>query len=368
MGSKRLNEVLDYEQPTNYIVKSTDYKDSYPIPVLTAGKSFILGYTNETDGIFPASKTNPVIIFDDFTTEFKYVDFPFKVKSSAIKILKSNTCNIRYIYHYMNNINFEADTHKRYWISEYSNQLINIPSIEEQNRIAKKLDLIFEQIDNLNTKNNKLVELYNSSFLDFFGNPNDNPKKFDEGTINDICSSIVRGPFGSSLKKEFFVDKGINTYKVYEQKNAIQKDNTIGTYYITEDKYNEMKRFECLPGDIIMSCSGTMGKLYVLPKNSEKGIINQALCKFSLNERVTPNYFINYFSMNIDNLDTKGSSIKNIAAVSYVKAMKILIPPIEIQEEYEKIINEIDLMIVINNKKIEKYNELYKCKCNNYFN
>ena len=96
MGSKRLNEVLDYEQPTNYIVKSTDYKDSYPIPVLTAGKSFILGYTNETDGIFPASKTNPVIIFDDFTTEFKYVDFPFKVKSSAIKILKSNTCNIRY--------------------------------------------------------------------------------------------------------------------------------------------------------------------------------------------------------------------------------------------------------------------------------
>ena len=76
----------------------------------------------------------------------------------------------------------------------------------------------------------------------------------------------------------------------------------------------------------------------------------------------------NYFSMTIDNLDTKGSSIKNIAAVSYVKAMKILIPPIEIQEEYEKIINEIDLMIVINNKKIENYNELYKCKCNNYFN
>lgn len=91
-----------------------------------------------------------------------------------MKILKSDTSDIRYIYHYMNNIEFKADTHKRYWISEYSNQIINISSIKEQKEIVKKLDLILEQISNVNNENNKLMELYNSSFLNFFGNPNDN--------------------------------------------------------------------------------------------------------------------------------------------------------------------------------------------------
>ena len=79
-----LNEVLDYEQPTKYIVKSTNYDDSYTIPVLTAGQSFVLGYTNEDFGIYKASPDSPVIIFDDFTTSFHWVDFNFKVKSSAM--------------------------------------------------------------------------------------------------------------------------------------------------------------------------------------------------------------------------------------------------------------------------------------------
>ncbi len=85
---KELGEVLDYEQPTKYIVKSTDYEDGHKTPVLTAGQSFILGYTKETDGIYKASKENPTIIFDDFTTSFHWVDFEFKVKSSAMKMLR----------------------------------------------------------------------------------------------------------------------------------------------------------------------------------------------------------------------------------------------------------------------------------------
>ena len=84
---KPLGDLLDYEQPTKYIVRSTEYDDSYKTPVLTAGQSFILGYTDEEDGIYQASKESPVIIFDDFTTSFHWVDFPFKVKSSAMKIL-----------------------------------------------------------------------------------------------------------------------------------------------------------------------------------------------------------------------------------------------------------------------------------------
>lgn len=101
-----IGEVTYYEQPSNYIVKSTDYNDDFNIPVLTAGQSFILGYTNETDGIYNATKENPVIIFDDFTGAFKWVDFPFKVKSSAMKMIKakSELTTLRYLFHVMGNI------------------------------------------------------------------------------------------------------------------------------------------------------------------------------------------------------------------------------------------------------------------------
>jgi len=129
--TKKLGEVLEYEQPTNYLVSSTDYKDEYPIPVLTAGKSFILGNTNERSGIFPKEKL-PVIIFDDFTTAIKFVDFPFKVKSSAMKILraKKNEADIRFMFYKMLTIKFSHDQHKRYWISECSNLKIPLPPLE----------------------------------------------------------------------------------------------------------------------------------------------------------------------------------------------------------------------------------------------
>ena len=108
-GARKLGEVLEYEQPTKYLVSSTDYKDEYTIPVLTAGKSFVLGNTNEKNGIFPKEKL-PVIIFDDFTTAIKFVDFPFKVKSSAMKILhaKKNEADIRFLFYKMLTINLHT--------------------------------------------------------------------------------------------------------------------------------------------------------------------------------------------------------------------------------------------------------------------
>ena len=113
-----LEDVLDYEQPQAYIVESTDYSDDYKTPVLTPGKSFVLGYTNETSGI---CNSLPVIIFDDFTTESKYVGFPFKVKSSAMKILHARgEINLEYVAIFMSITRLVGDTHKRYWISEYS--------------------------------------------------------------------------------------------------------------------------------------------------------------------------------------------------------------------------------------------------------
>ena len=142
-----LGEVLDYEQPTKYIVDSVDYDDKYKTPVLTAGKTFVLGYTNEKNGIF--QEKLPVIIFDDFTTATKFVDFPFKVKSSAMKILHADKTkvNIKFIFRAMQRIVFPINEHKRYWISEYSKIKIPLPPIEVQNEIVEQIEVKQSAID-----------------------------------------------------------------------------------------------------------------------------------------------------------------------------------------------------------------------------
>ena len=132
----RLEDVIKYEQPTAYIVESTAYRDDYLIPVLTAGKSFVIGYTDEKEGIY---NKLPCIIFDDFTTDSRLVDFPFKVKSSAMKILQvCHGVEIEYVALFMSRTRLVGDTHKRYWISEYSKLEIPIPPQDEQKRIVKK--------------------------------------------------------------------------------------------------------------------------------------------------------------------------------------------------------------------------------------
>ena len=142
-----LEDLLSYEQPTPYIVESTDYSDNYRTPVLTAGKSFIIGYTNETNGIYDKL---PVIIFDDFTTSTQYVNFPFKVKSSAMKILTANTDLVlpKFIFYRMQIIEFDHSTHKRYWIQQYSKIKVKIPSLSEQKKIVAKIEELFSELDN----------------------------------------------------------------------------------------------------------------------------------------------------------------------------------------------------------------------------
>lgn len=141
----RLEDIVEYEQPQAYIVNSTDYDDRYLTPVLTAGKSFVIGYTNETEGIY---QNTPCIIFDDFTTDSKLVDFPFKVKSSAMKILKvADDIEIEYVAMFMNITRLIGDTHKRYWISEYSKLCMPIPPRKEQKRIINATNAMFEKLD-----------------------------------------------------------------------------------------------------------------------------------------------------------------------------------------------------------------------------
>ena len=143
----RLEQIIGYEQPTAYIVESTTYDNSYSTPVLTAGKSFIIGYTNEETGIY---SNLPCIIFDDFTTDSKLVDFPFKVKSSAMKILKVHKeIEIDYVAMFMNITRLVGNTHKRYWISEYSKLEIPLPPKAEQIRIVHAVHDIFAHLDTI---------------------------------------------------------------------------------------------------------------------------------------------------------------------------------------------------------------------------
>lgn len=141
---------MNYEQPQAYIVSTTDYNDEYQIPVLTAGKSFVIGYTNEIEGV---CNNLPVIIFDDFTTDSRFVDFPFKVKSSAMKILRVRKgINIQYVCFYISVTRLVGDTHKRYWLSEYSKLSIPIPPKAEQERIVRKVEVLFKKLDNISAE------------------------------------------------------------------------------------------------------------------------------------------------------------------------------------------------------------------------
>ena len=219
---------------------------------------------------------------------------------------------------------------------------MDVPSFEEQKEIYTVLSKVYNIIY---ARTDELLELDNlikSRFIELFGDPETNPYDWEKVTVGDVCASIVRGPFGSALKKEFFVEPNETTYKVYEQKHAIQKSATIGTYYVTAEKFDELRRFECVAGDILMSCSGTMGELYQLPEGCEKGLINQALCKFTLNEKILPVVFLTYMEQTIGNLETKGSGIQNIAAVSYVKAMPINLAPMDVQEQFAAFIKQVD--------------------------
>lgn len=144
---RELGEILDYEQPTSYLVDSTDYDDTYLTPVLTAGKTFILGYTDEEFGVF--EKPLPVIIFDDFTTSSKFVNFPFKAKSSAMKILKAKLVGdqIKLFFEFLQAIPYVPGDHKRHWISEFQYMVVPYPHPEEQQKIADTLTAFDVKID-----------------------------------------------------------------------------------------------------------------------------------------------------------------------------------------------------------------------------
>ena len=163
--------------------------------------------------------------------------------------------------------------------------------------------------------------------------------------LNDI-GDYRKGPFGSSLTKSMFVPQGSDSVKVYEQKNAIQKDHTLGSYYINRDYYeSKMSSFTVLPGDIIVSCAGTIGETYVMPSDIELGIINQALMRMRIYAPINIDYFLLYFDYVIKKEakeNSKGSAIKNIPPFEIFKKIIFPLPPLE---EQKRIVEQVQRVL-----------------------
>ena len=246
--------------------------------------------------------------------------------------------------------------------------LIPIPPLAEQERIVAELDLLSSIIEKKKAQLSEYDQLAQSIFYTMFGDPITNEKGWDCSNIDDICISIVRGPFGSALKKEFFIKKNPKAYKVYEQKHAIQKSAQIGEYYISEEKYQELKRFEVFPNDVIMSCSGTIGELFVIPEFAEKGIMNQALLKFTLNYNIIDIYYFLFVMQYVKHsLVVHGSGLQNIGSVSILKNIKLSVPPLSLQQEFAEKIEAIEKQKALVQASIVETETLFNSRMDYYF-
>ena len=308
-----LGDLLEYEQPTAYIVESTDYSDSYSVPVLTAGKSFILGYTNEMDGVF--DKT-PVIIFDDFTTATQYVNFSFKVKSSAMKILHINKDLVlpKYIYYRIQIIQFDHSTHKRYWIQQYSKIRVSIPPIPEQERIVARIEELFSQLDaGVETlkKTKAQLAVYRQAVLKEAFSSELSSKTVE---IREIVDDIRIGPFGTMLHKSDYISGGVPVINPQHIKSG--KILPSASVTVSEEKARDLSAYRLQTNDIIMGRRGEMGRSAAITD-----VENGWLCGTgSILFRLKPNFDSGFYAQILSSPDVvhyleehaTGTTMKNL--------------------------------------------------------
>lgn len=337
-----LEQLLAYEQPTPYIVKSTDYDDKYEIPVLTAGKSFILGYTSEEFGIY---NSLPVIIFDDFTTATQYVDFPFKVKSSAMKILRANTELVlpKYIFYRMQIIQFDSSTHKRYWIQQYSKIKIQIPPISEQKRIVGRIEELLSQLDSgVETlkKIKQQLAVYRQAVL--------------KEAFNDITNSTTMGDLASMIDPQPShrtppeVAGGVPYIGVgdinYDEKNIdLQTARKVSPTVLKE----HIERYTLREGDFIMGKIGTIGKPYRVPLPQNYALSANVILIQPNNEKVIPDFLFWQFSSPLVTKQlTEGAAATSQPAFGIKKARLLSIRMCAFEKQ-NKIVQEIESRLSI---------------------
>ncbi|UOS60335.1 restriction endonuclease subunit S [Helicobacter pylori] len=369
---RKLGEVLEYDQPNKYCVTSKEFDKSYPTPVLTAGKTFILGYTNEKDNIYQASKSSPVIIFDDFTAATQWVDFPFKVKSSAMKILlpKNPTINIRFIFFYMQTIPYNiSGEHTRQWISRYSQITIPIPPLEIQQEIVKILDAFTELNTELNTElkaRKKQYQYYQNMLLDFNdinSNHQDAKERLTQKTYPKRLKSLLQtlAPKGVEFKtlEEVFEIK--NGYTPSKNNPEFWEKGTIPWFRMEDIRENgrilkdsiqhitpkALKNKKLFPkNSIIISTTATIGEHALLIVDSLANqqftfLSKKANCNLALDMK-----FFFYQCFLLGEWCKNNTNVSGFASVDMTafKKYKFPIPPLEIQQEIVKILDQFSIL------------------------
>ena len=338
-----LGELLPYEQPSAYIVESTNYNDSYKTPVLTAGKSFVLGYTNEVDGIFD---NLPVIIFDDFTTATQYVNFQFKVKSSALKILKPNTKLVlpKYIFYRMQTIEFDHSTHKRYWIQQYSKIKVNIPPLSEQKRIVSRIEELFSELDKaVETlqKTKQQLEVYRQAVLKEAFESSGVHKHF---AIEDLCDNIVDCPHSTP---KWTIDGKICLRTTNFKKGFLDLSQKN---YVSEETYlNRIGRLKPMPGDVLFSREGAiLGIACMIPDGLEI-CMGQRMMLLRPSEKLNGKYLMHYLNSPMARqlvVDNVGGSASPHINVGDIKRFTIPLVSIDVQNS---IVNDIEASMSVCN-------------------
>ena len=350
---KPLGEVCEYEQPSKYLVSSTMYNDSYPIPVLTAGKSFILGYTNENFGIYKASE-HQTIIFDDFTTDIKWVDFDFKAKSSAMKMITSKDENIallKFIYYWLCTLPQETNigNHKRNWISKYTKLLIPLPPLSVQHKIVEILDKFTELEAELEAEldcRKRQYEYYRNQLLSF-DMLNRGGQKLNDVKIMTLgeIGTFVRG---SGLQKKDLTTQGIPAIhygQIYTYYGTYAKKTKS---FVTKEMAEKLKKVNY--GDVIITNTSEniedvcKAVVYLL---KEQGVTGGHASIFKPSEKIIGKYLA-YYTQTTDFAKekrkfAKGTKVIDVNAKDLAK-IKIPLPPLSVQREIVEILDKFDTL------------------------
>mgnify|MGYP000710670032 FL=1 len=344
-----LGELLPFEQPTAYIVKSTDYNDSYSTPVLTAGKSFILGKTNEKYGIFDQL---PVIIFDDFTTATQFVNFKFKVKSSAMKILHINTALVmpKYIFYRLQIIQFDHSTHKRYWIQSYSKIKVSIPSLDEQSRIVSRIDELFSEldkaVDTLNTTKEQLAVYRQAVLKDAFSNI---PREM----YKPLKLVMEEMPQNGLYKSKSFYGEGNPILRI----DGFYDGEVVPNYEYKRVRLEaeEIKKYALHIGDIVVNRVNSMsylGKCALIRNLEEPTIFESNIMRFRLDkQQIDLEYAMYYLSTSFGRheLIKNAKQAVNQASINQTDVGNALIPIPKDLEAQRNIAQKISAHIAVCN-------------------
>lgn len=361
--STELSSLLDYERPDLYIVESDNYKNE-GIPVLTANKSFILGYTDEKNNIYSRV---PVIIFDDFTTEKKYVDFPFKVKSSAIKILKPKGNNVlKFVFELMNTINFEAKEHKRYYISTYQKLFVYVPKdVKEQQNIADCLSSTDDLID-AESRKLKALEKYKKGLMQklFPAEGKTLPEwRFPEfqgcgewklQKLKLICDFQEGYAFSSS---DFVTnDTDSNYIQVVRITDINNKNSNTDKVFVNMDliKRNDLYKYLISKNDLILSLTGAAGFNFFI-WNTNIAVLNQRTLK--LIPKDEKNHAIKFLIEPLihKEINMHGTGQNNNLSKEVLKNVEIVLPTsFKEQQKIADCLSEIDKIITEQSNKVEQ--------------